>query len=420
MLAFGNHDTSNKSLFTNATKRANWYACQTNGIAILILDTTENTAKITGAQLAMVSNTVMSLSNQTHLVVVHHHIIWLRGNPDLDFLMSSTNIAASTTALTTNQLNFYSAVYPLLQRAQSNGVQVIVVAGDRTSATNLSYRMPDGVQLLGTGLLSTAPTDDKSVIEFTHDTTAGTITWQFTHLCDIPRIPDDNILISEIHYAPPPAQSNDAAFVELYNRGPTNRDLSGAWFPAGIGFTFPAGTILGATHRLIIAANSNRYTGLSAQVFDWGGSAPPTNGAPLWLRDKNNLELDYVPYARGAPWPTAPSNTGPSLVLIDPLSDNELPASWTQSDSTGGTPDAPNLTVPKTDIPPDAGTNGVNTHWANVVSGRLYRAESATDLGAADWQPLGTSVTAAASALLITDTNAPAPPQRFYRLRRLF
>ena len=99
MLAMGNHDSTSRSMFTNATKRNSYYTYQTNGIMFMVLDTTLNTALISGAQLTMVSNTVAALSNQTHLVVVHHHIIWLRGNPDLDVLMSSTNIAASTTAL---------------------------------------------------------------------------------------------------------------------------------------------------------------------------------------------------------------------------------------------------------------------------------------------------------------------------------
>ena len=420
LLSLGNHDTSHKSYFTNATARNSWYACQTNRIAFLVLDTTENTAKITGAQLQMVSNTVASLSNQTHLVLVHHHIIWLRGNPDLDYLMSSTNIAASTTALTTNQLNFYSAVYPLLLKAQSNGVQVICVAGDRTSYTNIAYRTAEGVYLLATGLLSTAAPDEKCVIEFEHDVAAGTLTWRFTRLCDVPRVPDDDVVISEIHYDPAPAQGDDAAFVELYNRGATNRDLSGAWFPSGIGFTFPTNTSLGAGQRLVIAANSNRYTGLAAQVLDWSGTSAPTAGAPLWLRDRNNLEIDYVPYGRAAPWPSAPSNAGPSLVLIDPFSDNELPGNWTASDFNGGTPGQPNLVLPSADAPPCAGPTGWETRWADAVSGRVYQAEAASDLVAADWQPFGSPVTADAERLLATDTNAPAAGTRFYRLRRLF
>lgn len=420
MLAMGNHDTANRSLFTNATRRNSWYACQTNGIAFLVLDTTENTARITGAQLQLVSNTVAALSNQSHLVVLHHHIIWLRGNPDLDHLMSSTNIASSTTGLTTNQLNFYSAVYPLLMKAQSNGVQVVCVAGDRTSNTNIDHRTAEGVYLLATGLLSTAPPDGKWVIEFEHDADAGTLTWQFPRLSDVPRVPDDDIVVSEIHYDPAPAQGNDAAFVELHNRGASPRDLSGAWFPTGMVCTFPTNTLLGAGQRMIVAANAARYAGLSVQVLDWSGTSPPTAGAPLWLRDRNNLEIDYVPYRRGAPWPASPSNAGPSLVLIDPLSDNEQPGNWTASDFNQGTPGLPNLVLPSADASTGAGPAGFESRWTGVVSGRLYRAEAASDLVAADWLPLGDPFTAGADWLLITDTNTPANGARFHRLRRLF
>lgn len=415
MLAMGNHDTTSRAMFTNATKRNSWYAHSTNGITFVVLDTTENTAKISGAQLAMVSNTVMTLSNQSHLVVIHHHIIWLRGNPDLDYLMSSTNIASSTTGLTTNQLNFYSEVYPLLMRAQSNGVQVVCVAGDRTSATNIEHQTAEGLVLLATGLLSTAPPNDKSVIEFEHDVAKSNLTWKFTLLSEITRIPDDDLVISEVHYAPPPAQSNDAAFVELFNRGVSNRDLSRMWFSSGIGFTFPTGAVLGAGQRLIIAANSNRYAGLGVPVFDWGGNSTPTNGAPLWLRDRFNLEMDYVKYGKTAPWPTTPSNSGPSLVLIDPFADNELPENWTFSDFSGGSPGQFNLQLPVGGV----GAGASDVQWSGLVSGRFYRVESATDLQFGDWTPMGSTFMAETNLLTITDTNA-SSGARFQRLRREF
>lgn len=420
LLAMGNHDSTSRANFTNATKRNSYFAHQTNGIVFVVLDTTLNTALITAAQLQLLSNTVAALSNQSHLVVLHHHIIWLRGNPDLDFLMSATNIAASTTGLTTNQLNFYSAVYPLLMTAQSNGVQVVCVAGDRTSATNIEYQTAQGIVLLATGLLSTAPPDDKHVIEFEHDVATSNLSWRFTLLSEIPRIPDDELVISEIHYDPAPAQGNDAAFVELFNRGTATRDLGGAWFPSGIGFKFPTNASLAAGERLVIAANSNRHAGIAAQLFDWGGTSPPTNGAPIWLRDRYDVEMDYVLYRRSPPWPLPPSNTGPSLVLIDAALDNELPGNWTFSDSTNGTPGLPNLTLPLADEAPTLGPLGFDIGWAGTVSGRFYQAEVSTNLGSPNWLPLAGIFTANITRVTLTDTNAPDAASRFYRLRRGF
>ena len=106
-------------------------------------------------------------------------------------------------------------------------------------------------------------------------------------------------------------------------------------------------------------------------------------------------------------------------MLIDPFSDNELPGSWTYSDYNGGTPALPNFALPSADAQPSANPGGLETRWTGAVSGRFYQAETASDLNVANWQPLGSPFTATTNALLLTDTNAPAPA-RFYRLLRQF
>jgi hypothetical protein len=49
-----------------------------------------------------------------------------------------------------------------------------------------------------------------------------------------------------------------------------------------------------------------------------------------------------VSYLDAAPWPGTPDGTGPSLELVDLLSDNSLPENWLASTVTGGTPRAVN------------------------------------------------------------------------------
>ena len=58
LAALGNHDTSHKSYFNDATGRPSYYAFQTNGIAFVVLDTTDDGNDILGGELAMVHNTV--------------------------------------------------------------------------------------------------------------------------------------------------------------------------------------------------------------------------------------------------------------------------------------------------------------------------------------------------------------------------
>ena len=59
------------------------------------------------------------------------------------------------------------------------------------------------------------------------------------------------IVISEIHYAPADKTEPDE-FVELFNSGSVEVDLSGWSFSRGIDYTFPDGTRLAAKKYLVI------------------------------------------------------------------------------------------------------------------------------------------------------------------------
>jgi predicted MPP superfamily phosphohydrolase len=91
LAALGNHDTSNKSYFTDETGRPAYYAFKTNGITFVVLDTTDDSQNILGGELQMLQDTINTLSNSTHLVVVHHHTIWLADYPPLAHLKGTSD-----------------------------------------------------------------------------------------------------------------------------------------------------------------------------------------------------------------------------------------------------------------------------------------------------------------------------------------
>ena len=53
------------------------------------------------------------------------------------------------------------------------------------------------------------------------------------------------------------------------------------------------------------------------------------------ITNTENILIDRVNYDDSDPWPTAPDGNGPTLELIDPLSDNGSAENWTASEENG-------------------------------------------------------------------------------------
>jgi hypothetical protein len=71
--------------------------------------------------------------------------------------------------------------------------------------------------------------------------------------------------------------------------------------------------------------------------FGFSGS-----GELLRIYNAEELLIDTVHYDDGAPWPTEPDGSGPTLELINPGLDNALAQSWKASIAPHGTPGEPN------------------------------------------------------------------------------
>ncbi len=145
--------------------------------------------------------------------------------------------------------------------------------------------------------------------------------------------PVGQIVINEIMAQP---ALTGAEYVELFNNS-TNLafDLSG-WQFHGLGYTFPAGSLIGANGYLVLAANRSAFAaayGATNLVFDTFGGTLQANGETLSLIEPGTNAASAqvvakVRYDLAAPWPVGAAGSGSSLQLVDPRQDNWRAGNW--------------------------------------------------------------------------------------------
>ncbi len=145
-----------------------------------------------------------------------------------------------------------------------------------------------------------------------------------------------SIVINELMYHPYD-NNDDLEYIELYNRGNEDVDLSGWRFSKGVDFVFQPGMSLASGDYLVVAKNqeviSQRY-GISNVVGNFTGSLD-NEGENVQLVDTLDNMIDEVRYSGGEPWPIWSAGWGASLELIDPRQDNDAACSWEASDESG-------------------------------------------------------------------------------------
>ena len=139
------------------------------------------------------------------------------------------------------------------------------------------------------------------------------------------------IVINEIHHNPPDNTVRQE-FVELFNPGDGEVDLSGWRLSGAVDYVFSEGVKIGAGAYLVIAEDPDtlRETLNSSALGPYDGKLD-SDGETLRLRDSNDEVVDLVDYKTGFPWPVAPSGEGASMELLNPDLDNSLGSSWKAS-----------------------------------------------------------------------------------------
>ncbi|MEO5916248.1 MAG: lamin tail domain-containing protein [Luteolibacter sp.] len=156
----------------------------------------------------------------------------------------------------------------------------------------------------------------------------------------------NNLVVSEIYYHPL-VQSGNSEYIELQNISTTATiDMSGLAFTQGIGFTFANGASLAPGAKVVVIKNTVAFqnefgTGRPVSTGLFTGSLA-NEGETITLRRADSTLVRTFDYGVAAPWPTLPSNSDYSLVLVNPFSnpDHSDPLSWRASTAAGGSPGA--------------------------------------------------------------------------------
>lgn len=231
----------------------------------------------------------------------------------------------------------------------------------------------------------------------------------------------NSIVINEIHYNPD-IKTELVEFIELYNAGTNDVDLSGWYFSSSIGFTFLEGTVL-ATNAYVVVAQSpaalQKKFGV-ASLGPWTGLLSNA-GEKLILRNRVGEIEDEVDYQLGFPWPTVGDPPGYSIELLNPVLDNNLGGSW-RSWTVGSM------------VTNEAGiVQGLTNTFSLMVETNMWKYDqSGSDLGTA-WQSPGyddSTWPAGAALLYVEGATLPwpkntlltfkTPPQITYYFRSHF
>ncbi|MES2573115.1 MAG: CotH kinase family protein [Verrucomicrobiota bacterium] len=154
-----------------------------------------------------------------------------------------------------------------------------------------------------------------------------------------------SVVVNEIMYHP----ANDLdtlQYIELFNAGKAEADLSGWTLSKGVKFRFPADTKLAPGGFLVVCRNGADF------VKQYGKDVPIAgdfsghlshNGEQVELSGADQQKIDAVRYADAAPWPASADGRSSSLERICPLAPGDDPSNWSASTFSeamplGGTP----------------------------------------------------------------------------------
>lgn len=191
----------------------------------------------------------------------------------------------------------------------------------------------------------------------------------------------EDVIINEISYTNE-ASRNPGDWIELYNRGKYDIDISG-WKLTDAEpdhqFIFAANTILKAGEYLVVANDLPKMKAIFGTVknlvdpftFNFGLSNE-TDAVRLFSRQ--DQLIDEVVYSNSEPWQTFDPNELWSLELIDPAKNNNAGRNWllSQKDGTPGMRNTANIPDAIDDLPLSSLTTELTSCYPNPFSEGVY------------------------------------------------
>ncbi len=144
------------------------------------------------------------------------------------------------------------------------------------------------------------------------------------------------IIINEISYNPPEAGNDSLEYIELYNSGNTQIEITGWSFTSGIGDTFPEVHLQPGAYFVAAINASAMQAVFQVNAHQWSSGALNNSGESIILVDASGNFVDSVAYDDMDPWPTDADGSGPSLELKSSTLDNNDGANWQLSGGLTG------------------------------------------------------------------------------------
>lgn len=150
---------------------------------------------------------------------------------------------------------------------------------------------------------------------------------------------DSVVVFNEIQYHP--VLPTEAEWIELHNQMSYDIDLSKWTLTGGIGFDFPAGTVIAAGGYLLISGDPANL-GIAGALGPWSGSLS-NSGERLRLRNNSKRLMNEIEFSDSGIWPIGADGSGATLAKFDEEKASDLAANWRASAQLGGTPGAENF-----------------------------------------------------------------------------
>ena len=182
----GNHDfAGDTSLIQTFTKRKHYYAYFKNGIFFLVLDSQKDFSNIVGEQLEFFNSVMDTIQKTKHLIVLNHKLIWMYNNPTFstDSINKISNGNFGECVFCLNPNNFYEDIYPKLQKAKQQGINVICIGGDiGIKVKEFEHYSKEGIIFLASGIEDNDSTN--KILVFEHNLDSNLLKWEFKALKD--------------------------------------------------------------------------------------------------------------------------------------------------------------------------------------------------------------------------------------------
>lgn len=175
--SIGNHDDDNLAVFKKYTKRNNYYSCFFDGITFIILDSEVDDCKIINDQLAFIQNTLDTIKDSKNIIIMTHKLIWLYGNEEIKLYgEEKSNVKIGDNKWNIKVNNFYNDIYPLLIKKELDGINVICIAGDLGTNSNVfEFKSREGIDFLANGIGDDLSNDKMLVLSNVN----SIISWEF-------------------------------------------------------------------------------------------------------------------------------------------------------------------------------------------------------------------------------------------------